>query len=536
MNQAMSKTQPGPGVAEMERLQAGLRGGASRRELMGWLMAAGFGATTASGVLLRAESALAQTPRRGGSLKVASQSASTADTLDPARGALTTDYARAFMFYNGVTWLDGSLTPQLELAEALDTEDALNWTLKLRKGIHFHNGAELVADDVAYTILRQKDPATGSKARALAMQVEEATVVGPHELKIRLTAPNADLPVILGTPHFLVIRNGTTDFSTANGTGPFLCKEFSPGVRSIAARNPNYWKEGKPYLDQIEYFSIQDETARINALLAGDIDVASQISHRLKRRIMATRGFTVMETKSGNYDSYILRLDAEPTKNPDLVLAIKNLFNRKQMQAALDGTIGNDQPIDPTNRFFFAGLPQREIDLDKAKHHFQRSGLGSTPLPAYAMNGSGGADGLVLLQQDARKIGLNLDIQRMPGDGYWSNVWMKHPFTVGNINPRPSADILLTLFYKSDSPWNESAWKNEKFDQLLIAARGQTDEAKRRQMYADMQVMIHESNGVGIPLFRSFYDAHTTKLKGLKPIPTGGMMGFGFGEHVWLEA
>ncbi|MBE9607246.1 ABC transporter substrate-binding protein [Acetobacteraceae bacterium H6797] len=523
------------GASDAVRLQTGIAKGATRREMMSWLMGAGLSAGLAGEILLGASEAFAQTPRSGGAIKVASQSASTADTVDPARSSLTTDYCRCFMFYNGLTLLDASLTPRMELAESFETTDAQNWVIKLRKGIMFHDGAELEAKDVAYTIVRQKDPKTGSSARALATQMEEVTVADKYELRIKLTTPNADLPVIFGTPHFLIIRDGTTDFSKANGTGPYLCHEFSPGVRSVARRNPNYWKNGKPYLDEIEYFSIQDETARVNALLAGDIQVASQISHRLKRRINATRGFTVMETKSGNYDSFILRQDASPTNNPDLVLAMKYLLNREQMRGALEGTVGNDQPIDPTHRFYFAGLPQRPFDLDKAKFHFAKSGLGNTALPAYAMNGSAGADKLVMLQQSAKQIGFNIDIQRMPGDGYWSRVWMKYPFTIGNINPRPSADILLSLFYKSDSPWNESAWKSEKFDQLLLAARGETDEAKRKKMYGDMQVMIYETNGVGIPLFGSFHDAYITKLKGLSPIPTGGMMGFGFGENVWLE-
>ena len=97
---------------------------------------------------------------------------------------------------------------------------------------------------------------------------------------------------------------------------------------------------------------------------------------------------------------------------------------------------------------------------------------------------------------------------------------MKQPLGFGSINPRPSADLLFTLFFKSDAPWNESAWKNEKFDQLLVAARGETDEAKRKQMYGDMQTLVHENCGIGIPVFISILDAHTAKLKGLKPIPT----------------
>jgi peptide/nickel transport system substrate-binding protein len=142
----------------------------------------------------------------------------------------------------------------------------------------------------------------------------------------------------------------------------------------------------------------------------------------------------------------------------------------------------------------------------------------------------------VILQQEAQKIGLNLDVKRMPSDGYWSNHWMKHPVGFGNINPRPSADILFTLFFKSDAPWNESGWKSDKFDQLLVAARSETDEAKRRQMYADMQVLVNEQAGIGMPIFMSILDAYSSKLKGLGSIPVGGMMGYAFAEYVWLEA
>jgi peptide/nickel transport system substrate-binding protein len=517
-------------------LTEALRRGAGRRDLLRWLTASGLGAMAASSLVLRAGTAHAETPKSGGKIRVASQSASTADTLDPVRGTNTTDYARAFMFYNGLTRLDGKLVPQPELAESFTTEGAKVWTLTLRKGVTFHDGSNLTPDDVIYSITRIKDPKTGSTARALATQISEIVADGPGAVRITLDAPNADLPVILGTPHFMIVKDGTTDFTKGNGTGPYLVKEFSPGVRSIGTRNPNYWKAGKPYLDEIEYFSIEDETSRVNAMLAGDIQVASQIGPRVVRRIKASPGYTVFETPSGNYNDFIFRQDAGPTRDLDLVMAIKLLFDREQMQAALGGVIGNDQPIDPSNRYYNASLPQRAYDPDKAKFHFQKSDLGSAALPLYVMAGNTMTDQAVILQQSALAIGMNIEIQRMPKDGYWANVWMKHPFTGGNINPRPSADSLFTLFFKSDSPWNESAWKNETFDKLLIDARGETDDAKRKQMYGEMQALVSDKGGIGLPLFASFYDAHTTKLKGLTQIPTGGMMGFGFAENVWLEA
>jgi len=161
---------------------------------------------------------------------------------------------------------------------------------------------------------------------------------------------------------------------------------------------------------------------------------------------------------------------------------------------------------------------------------------GST-LPLVASTAANGSvDTAQIMQLSAQKIGLNLDIKRMPADGYWSNHWAKHPLSFGNINPRPSADLIFTLFYKSNSPQNVSGWKNEKFDQLLDLARGETNEAKRKQMYGDMQVLVNENCGVGIPIFNHSLDGFTNKLKGYGAHPLAGLMGYMFAEHVWLDS
>jgi len=526
-------------TADEAAITIALRRGASRRDLMRWLGAAGMSAVTASALIGDARRALAQTPKRGGRIKVASQTSSTADTVDPAKQNNQTDYTRCFTFYNGLTRLDASLTPQLELAEAIESQGATVWTIKLRRDITFHDGAPLTADDVVYSLARHKDPATGSAAKALAAPMKEIAASGKHEVKITLESPNADLPVVLGTPHFLIIKNGTTSFTTPIGTGPYRCQEFSPGIKSIAVRNPDYFKPGLPYLDGIELFGIPDETARLNALLAGDVQIAAAISPRLARRVQATPGYAVFETKAGGYNDLVIRQDSDPGRNQDLVLALKYLLNREQMKSAVFqgyAVVANDQPIDPTNRFYFPGLKQRAHDPEKAKFHLQRSGLANTTIPLHAMASSTMLDQAVLIQQAAQQIGLNVDVKRMPADGYWSNVWMKLPLSMGSINPRPSADVLFTLFFKSDSTWNESAWKNEQFDKLLIAARAETDEARRKQMYGEMQTLVHEQCGIGLPVFLTILDAHTTKLQGLKPIPTGGLMGYAYAENVWLES
>ncbi|MBI3709538.1 MAG: ABC transporter substrate-binding protein [Proteobacteria bacterium] len=528
-----------PEFSDTALIETALRRGASRRQLIRWLSSAGMATAMASTIVASASRALAQTPQRGGRIRVASQTSSTADTVDPAKQNNQTDYTRCFTFYNGLTRLDQSLTPQPELAESFANERATVWTFKIRQGVKFHDGSPLTAVDVVYSLARHKDPKTGSAARALALPMEEITATGTHEVRIALASPNADLPVVLGTPHFLIIKDGTTDFSKAVGTGPYRCQEFMPGVKSIAVRNPDYWKSGRPYLDEIELIGIPDETARLNALLSGDVHVAASISPRLARRVQTASGYAVFETKAGGYNDVVMRKDADPSRNPDLVLALKHLQDREQMRSAVFqgyAVVANDQPIDPTNRFFFPGLAQRPFDPEKARFHLQRSGFANTPIPIHTMASSTMLDQAVLLQQAGQGIGMNIDVKRMPADGYWSNVWMKFPLTFGSINPRPSADVLFTLFFKSDSNWNESAWRSERFDQLLVTARAETDDARRRQMYGEMQTLVHNECGIGIPVFFSILDAHTTKLKGLRAIPTGGLMGYSYSENVWLES
>lgn len=535
-----TKLQDLVGPHDSTRMLNALQRGASRRDVLAMLMAGGMQATLAGGLSTLALSAHAATPKRGGRIRVAGATAAITDTLDPAKMSNHTDYCRGTMLYNGLTSLDGSLTPQPALAESFDTKDAKVWVFKLRKDVKFHDGKPLTPADVVFSVMRHKDAATASKAKALADQIDTVKASGANEVTMTLSAPNADLPVILGTFHFMIVKDGTTDFSTGIGTGPYKLKEFKPGVRSIAVRNEGYWKPGQPYLDEIEFVGIGDEGARVNALLSGDLDMVSSVNPRSVDRIKATPGFSVFSTQSGQYSDLIMRKDMGPGANPDFILAMKHLIDREQMRKSValgHAVLGNDQPIDPTNRFHFAGLPQRPFDLDKAKFHLKKSGVGDAVVPVVTSPAAlYSVEMALVMQQAGQKIGLNLDVKRMPADGYWANHWLNSAVGFGNVNPRPSADTLLTLFFKSDAAWNESRFKNEKFDQLLISSRAETDVAKRKQQYADMQTMIHEQAGLGIPLFLASLDGHSNKLKGLSPIPLGGMMGYSFAEHVWLDA
>ena len=127
-----------------------LQRGATRRDILAMLMAGGMQATLAGGLAGTALSAHAQTPKRGGKIRVAGATAAATDTLDPAKQSNQTDYSRCNMLYNGLTSLDGSLTPQPALAESFTTKDAKTWVFTLRKGVKFHDGKPLAPADVVY--------------------------------------------------------------------------------------------------------------------------------------------------------------------------------------------------------------------------------------------------------------------------------------------------------------------------------------------------------------------------------------------------
>ncbi|WP_311971999.1 ABC transporter substrate-binding protein [Pseudomonas baltica] len=528
------------------RVFEGLNRGMSRRDALRMLGVAGVAAAGAgslfgaAGNVFADESATPVKGKPGGRIRVAGMSSSTADTLDPAKGALSTDYVRHFMFYNGLTRFDSHLVPQLELAERIDNTDATVWIITLRKDVTFHNGKALSAADVVFSLTRHKDPATGSKVLPLMAQITDVKATGPLEVQITLSAPNAELPSILAVSHLLIVPEGTSDFSQGIGTGPFKVKEFKPGVRSISVRNPNYWKPGLPYLDEIEFIAIADEPSRVNALLSGDVHMINEVNPRSTQRIAASAKHRVVDAPSGNYTDLIIRQDQMPGQNADFTQAMKYLLDREQVKSAVFrgyAVVGNDHPIAPGSRYHNADLPQRPYDPDKAKFLLKKAGMESITMPLVCSPAAtGSVDIAVLLQQSAKAAGLTLNVNRVPSDGYWSNHWMKHPLSFGNINPRPNADVIFSQFFQSSAPWNESGWKNDQFDQLLMLARGETDDAKRTRMYADMQTLVSDNCGIGIPVFISNIDGVDQRIKGYSSNPLGGFMGYMFSEQVWLDA
>ena len=523
--------------SEKTRVMEMVKKEASRRDVLRWLAATGMSIGASGAILGTATQAWANTPKRGGRLIFAGDAHGPADTLDPALFTVATDYFRGRMIYGSLTRLTSSLSYEPELAEeVLSNETATEWTFKLRRGIEFHDGKTMTADDVIYSMNRHLGEDSISKASPLVNMIQEWKKVNDYEVKAILKSPNADLPIALGTFHFKIIQDGTTDFRNPAGTGPYRVKEFRPGVRAVGSRFENYWTEGA-YLDEIEHFGIGDSVARLNAFLSGDVDAMINLPPKSMEQVEATEGKEIWSVESSAYVNIACRMDMQPSGNKDLILAMKHLMDRERLVKGVlkgQGTLGNDQPIGPAYFDHYPDLPQRVLDPEKAKFHFDRSGIGSTPIPIVTADSAPGiVEQTLFLQREAAKIGLNIDVQKVSTDGYYSAVWLKAPMCTVSWNMRPTANLMLSLAFKSDAPWNETYHQDSEFDRILVEARGVTDPNKRKEMYATLQEKIHNDNGSIIPLHRNYIDAVGSHVKGLTYVPLNNFGGSEAAPFLW---
>jgi peptide/nickel transport system substrate-binding protein len=235
-----------------------------------------------------------------------------------------------------------------------------------------------------------------------------------------------------------------------------------------------------------------------------------------------------------------MRCDKPPFDNNDLRLALKYAIDREEMlKKALGGhgKIGNDQPIPAFDPYFAADIPQRPYDPDKAKFHLKKSGY-SGPVSLTIAEGTftGAMDAAQIYQESATKAGIDFKIDRVPNDGYWDDVWMKAGFCGSYWGGRPTPDLMFSVAYASDAPWNETFWKRPDFDKLLLAARGELDETKRKQMYHDLQAMVVDDCGEIIPMFNNFIEAGSSDLAGYVSMPVNEFGGFRAAERVWFKS
>ena len=306
-----------------------LNRGMSRREALTWMVASGVTAASAGHLFSQAGAAMAATPKKGGTVRMASNLHGPDDQLDPPLFTSTIDYTRGRATYNSLVQHSNELVPQPELAESFESNaDATEWTFKIRKGVEFHDGSPLSADDVVYSMNRHLGEDSTSVIKSVISSVKEWKKTGSHEVKAIMNTPNADLPTLCGLFQTKIVKNGSK--GEGNGTGPFKIEVFEPGVKSVHTRNENYWRDGAN-LDSIEITAITDPVARVNALLAGDVQLAASIDPKAFRQVESADGVTLLSTPAALQLGICCLKSSEPGSNDDFVKGMQYIQDRERI-------------------------------------------------------------------------------------------------------------------------------------------------------------------------------------------------------------
>ena len=507
-----------------------------RREFINRATALGMAAAIPAAIL--SEEARASAPKRGGKLRQVSTAAALSDTLD---GALVIGYHAAntnWQIRNNVTQMmpDGSVGP--DLAESWESSpDASQWRFHLRKGVEFHNGKSLEAEDVIYSINHHRGEGVSSGASGVVAGITDIRADGKHTVVFDLNTGTADFPHLLGDWHLIIAPTGTEGMGDGKGwdegigTGPFILTEWAPGERSATKRNPNYFVEGLPYFDEVETVNIADGTARVSALLSGRFDVIEDPPINVLGNVEKTAGLRVLEVSGTAHMTFPMQTNTEPFTNNDTRLALKYAIDREQLLKIVlqgHGSFGNDHPISSAQAYHAKDLPQRQYDPDKAKFHLNKAGLSELSVELiYGDVIPGGTESAVLYKEHASKAGINFELTKHPVDGYWSSIWNVKPFYLGMWGGRATADWMFSVGYAEEAAWNETRWKHERFNQLLVEARAELDEPRRHELYYEMQQICRDEGGVVIPVFFNWIAGVTDKvgvpevISGIVPLDGG---------------
>ena len=258
-------------LKERKRLESLFElGQIGRREFMKRLSALGL--SVALSPALFTTSANASSPKKGGIFRTALAGGSTTDSLNPATMNDLMMMDVNWQLRNNLVEVDHNFNVIPELAENWEaSHDAKKWIFRLRKGVEFHNGKSFEAEDVIYSINYHRNEKANSGAKGFVSQIEDIKADGKHTVAFTLNNGNADFPFIMSDYHFSIFPAGTKedDFEKGIGTGGYILQSWEPGVRVLVKRNPNYWKQGRAHFDEVETLSVEDVTARVNALRTG---------------------------------------------------------------------------------------------------------------------------------------------------------------------------------------------------------------------------------------------------------------------------
>lgn len=494
------------------------RGRVSRRDFMSYSIAAGLTATTATGLWT---SNAMSAPKMGGNFRFGVHDGNTSDSHDPGTYLTRQMIFLAHQYRSFLTLIEpgGSLGPDLA-TEWSSNADASEWTFKLNNKATFHSGKKVTADDVIASMNHHRGEKSTSAAKALLTPVVDLEKKDDYTVVFKLDSGNADLPWLMTDYHLTICpanTDGSIDWESGDGCGPYKIEEGKFGVQWKLSRHDGWHLEGA-YFDTIEMIILNDPNARQTALVTGDVDAVSLVELKTLALLQRDPRIIVENIPSAAAITMPMHCNKAPFDNVDVRNALKFAMDREEIIEKIafgSATIGNDFHLSPAQPYWPDDIPQRPYDPDQAKSLLKKAGAEGLEISLSVADSvfSGAVDACVLYAEQAKKAGIKINVVREPNDGYYSDVWLKKPFTMVSWGARPTPDVMFSLAYKDDAAWNESFWQNERFNKLLLEAKAELDDTKRAGMYREMCMIAKDDGGTIIPFFNNFVYARRNNVE-----------------------
>lgn len=520
-------------MADRDRIPEAAARGLTREEFLRG--AAAGGALVAAGGLVELAEGAVPKPKRGGTFRLGITGGSAKDFIDGQHIVDKPDIVRLVATFEGLSYFNEQYKPTIDgLAEEITAERADRWLVRLRQGIEFHNGKTVTADDVIYSMRRTATHPLKLFGNASFKNVDFSRTRKLDRWTVRVFLKSPDVTLIDAFSQYFqgIVPVGYPMKDLASrtksplrfvGTGPYKVKSFVPGRQSVHVRNENYWRSGQPYFDEVIIIDFPDDTARVNALLSGQVDAITDVPFAQVPVVKRRGNLRIYEAPTGAWNPISMRVDVPPFNDNRVRQAMRLLINRPQVvkQAlAGHGRVANDiySPFD----LCYAGdeFPQRRYDPERARALLKAAGQeGLTVDLQTTAADTGMVEEAQILAQNAKAAGVTINVKVLDGGTFYGDQYLQWPFATDFWGTRNYL-AQVTVGSLATSPFNETHWdkhpKYSRFFSLYRQALRTVNLEKRCDIVREMQRLEYEEGGHIIPYFKNLTDAYSAKVGGFK--------------------
>ena len=440
------------------------------------------------------------TPVQGGDLRAALTGEP--DVLDPATSSI---YTGAEVYDNIFSKLvdfdaDGEIVG--DLATEWEQTDPTTWTFTLVDNATFTNGEKFTSADVKYTFDRILDPATASAYAGLYTPITSIDTPDDTTVVFHLSGPFGPFLTNLATNGQIVNQKAIESGDPTRepvGTGPFQFVEWVQGDHLTVKKNPDYFKEDKPYLDTITFKFLGNDQSRIDALSAGEIDWADGVPLQQVATLKDDPRFTyVTSAVAGIPDFLAMNTQKAPFDDVRVRQAIALALDRDEVtKVAYSGIGENGLEEVPTGSSWYddTNLFSTKPDLAKAKQLMADAGyadgvsveyLGLPQYPELLKTGQ-------VVREQLKKIGIDMSIEQVDVSVWFDNYssgdyQITSAYQERTIDP----DNFYSLVIKSGGPINTTFYSNPEVDALIAQASAASDDAARKDLYQQIRAIVTE--------------------------------------------